>query len=134
MAGASALTGVLATVLAGVPGHLPGIALESPFVFLLKRGVAVIALLVVAVTLLGRTLNHELPIGFSPTTGSVTYAATVEAAAGSSDTAVAKLVARLDEQDTELFEQREEIIALKETVAALSAVEQSALPPNLPET
>ena len=53
-------------------------------------------------TLLGRTLNRELPIGFSATTGSVTYAATVADATMSSETAAADLQTRLDEQDARI--------------------------------
>jgi hypothetical protein len=124
-AAASVLTGVLATSLAGAPAHLSGIALQSTFVFLLERGVVVIALLLIATTLLARTLEGELPTGFSATTGSVTYAASVVDAASSSETATTELAKGLAEQGAELSEQRKELAKLSETVDAIDVIVRS---------
>jgi hypothetical protein len=112
VAGAATVAGVLITALSGVPARLPGIALDSSALFVAERGVAVIAVLIAAVTLVGRTLKRELPTGFSATTGSVMYAATIAEATTSSEAAAAELV-------EDLAKQRADISNLKNTVAEL---------------
>lgn len=119
VAGASAIAGVLITALSSLPAHLPGIALDSPALFVVERGGAAIAVVIALTTLLARTLKRELPIGFSPTTGSVTYATTVESAAHSSDAAVARLVAHESEQDSEIADLRDIVARLQLTVDRL---------------
>jgi len=115
LAGASALAAVLITALSGVPVRLPGIALDSTPLFLVERGGAVVAALIIVTALLGRTLNRELPIGFSTPTGSLTYAKTAADATTSSDMAVADLVKRLDKQGADFADLRHTVGRLTET-------------------
>jgi hypothetical protein len=129
VAGSSLLAGVLITALSGVPGRLPGIALDSTALFLIERGGVVIAALIVLATLVGRTLNRELPTGFATPAGSVTYAETVENAVTGTETAAARLAARLNEHDAELLKHEEEVTALGRALSALTAAEK---PPNSP--
>jgi hypothetical protein len=63
LAATSVLAGVAITALSSIPVRLPGIALDSTALFLLERGGAVVATLIVVTTLIGRTLNRELPTG-----------------------------------------------------------------------
>lgn len=127
------LTGVLITALSGIPARPPGIALDSAALFVIERGVAVIAVLIVGITLVGRTLKRELPIGFSATAGSVTYAQTVAAATVSSETVVDELTASIDKQYAELADQREELSALKEALAQMDMMARSGQTPYKPE-
>lgn len=53
------MAGVLITALSDVPARLPGIALDSTPLFLVERGVAVVAALIVVTALVGRTLNRQ---------------------------------------------------------------------------
>jgi hypothetical protein len=128
----SVLAGVLVTAFSAVPPRLPGIALDSTPLFLLERGGAVIASLIVVTGLVGRTLKRELPTGFSPATGSLTYTEKVQEAASSSDTIAAGLIARLDEQDTALARQRERLEELAEGIAVIAAAEKPKRPPDPP--
>jgi len=121
-AAVSVLAGVLVTACSAVPARLPGIALDSTPLFLVERGGAVVAALIVVTGLVGRTLRRELPTGFSATTGSLTYTEKVEEAASSSDTAAAVLEARLDKQDAGLSLLREQVGELTNTVDAVVAV------------
>jgi len=131
-AAVSVLAGVLITSFSAVPARLPGIALDSTPLFLLERGAAVVASLIVVTGLVGRTLRRELPTGFSPATGSLTYTEKVEEAASSSDTIAAGLVARLDEQDAALSRQREKLDELAQRIVAISAEEEPKRPPDPP--
>ena len=115
-----------------VPPRLPGIALDSTPLFLVERGGAVVASLIVVTGLVGRTLKRELPTGFSPATGSLTYTEKMEDAASSSDTAAAVLKARLDKQDADLLRQGERLDELAEGIAAIAAAEKSKQSPNPP--
>jgi hypothetical protein len=126
------LAGVLVTALSAVPARLPGIALDSTSLFLLERGGAVVAALIIVTGLVGRTLRRELPTGFSATTGSLTYTEKVEAAASSSDTIAADLIARLDKHDAALARQREKLDKLAEGIVAIAAEEEPKQPPNPP--
>ncbi len=94
----------------------------------------VVASLIVVTGLVGRTLRRELPTGFSPATGSLTYTEKVQEAASSSDTIAAGLIARLDKQDADLFRQSERLDELAETVAAVVAVVGSKQPTDPPGT
>jgi hypothetical protein len=131
-AAVSVLAGVLITASSAVPPRLPGIAPDSASLFLLERGGAVVAALIVVTGLVGRTLKRELPTGFSPATGSLTYTEKVEDAASSSDTAAAVLKARLDKQDVDLLRQGERLDELAEGIAAIAAVEKSKQPSDPP--
>jgi hypothetical protein len=128
------LAGVLVTAFSGVPLRLPGIALDSTPLFLVERGGAVVASLIVVTGLVGRTLKRELPTGFSPATGSLTYTEKVEEAASSSDTIAAGLITRLDKQDAALARQWERVDELAQGIAAITVVEQSKQPPDPPGT
>lgn len=133
IAGGSALAGVLVTALSDVPAHLPGIALDSSALFLVERGGAVVAALIVATGLVGRTLKRELPTGFSPATGSLTYSDKIVEAASASDAAAAALKARLDKQDADLARQSENIGKLARALDGLLAeVEKLRRPPDPP--
>jgi hypothetical protein len=139
VAGGSVLAGVLITALSRVPVRLPGIAFDSAGLFVAERGVAVMAVLTVGITLAGRTLNRELPIGFSTPAGSVTYAEKVEEVTTSSDTTVTELGERLNEQNAELSGLREGVDQLRQTdrqlafaVAELRAIVQSTPPDDPP--
>jgi hypothetical protein len=137
MAGVAVVAGVLVTTLSDRTPHLPGIALESKSLFLIERGGAVVVVLIVIVGLVARTLNRELPTGFSATTGSVTYADKVENATASSDEALAELKARLDELSANELTQDEIISALSDAVDKIVAAvqsEQGGQGPNLPGT
>jgi CII-binding regulator of phage lambda lysogenization HflD len=114
--------------------HLPGIALESEPLFLVERGVALLAALVVGITLVARTFKRQLPKGLSTIAGSLMYAETVEAAARSSDTAAADLVERLDEQDRQLTHLNATVNGLVDSLAEIRTVVLSDLPPTPPET
>jgi hypothetical protein len=127
-AAVSVLAGVLVTACSAVPGRLPGIALDSTPLFLVERGGAVVAALIVVTGLVGRTLRRELPTGFSATTGSLTYTE----AASSSDTIAAGLIERLDEQDAALNGQVERLDELAEGIAAITALVKSKQPPDPP--
>lgn len=131
-AAVSVLAGVLVTACSAVPPRLPGIALDSTPLFLVERGGAVVASLIVVTGLVGRTLKRELPTGLSPATGSLTYTEKVEDAASSSDTAAAVLKARLDKQDADLLRQGERLDELAEGIAAIAAAEKSKQSPNPP--
>lgn len=120
VAGASAIAGVLITALAGLPARLPGIALDSPALFVVERGGAAIAVVIAVTTLLARTLKRELPIAFSPTTGSVSYATTVEGAAHSSDAVVARLIERESKQDAELADLQDAVVQLQGMIDRLA--------------
>jgi hypothetical protein len=126
------LAGVLVTACSAVPARLPGIALYSTPLFLVERGGAVVASLIVVTGLVGRTLRRELPTGFSATTGSLTYTEKMEAAASSSDTAAAVVKARLDEHDADLSRQRERVDELAQGIAAIAALVTSKQPPDPP--
>lgn len=128
----SVLAGVLVTAFSAVPARLPGIALDSTPLFLVERGGAVVASLIVVTGLVGRTLKRELPTGFSPATGSLTYTEKVEEAASSSDTIAAGLIARLDKHDAALARQEERLDELAQGIAAITVVEQSKQPPDPP--
>ena len=123
------LAGVLVTSFSAVPARLPGIALDSTPLFLLERGGAVVASLIVVTGLVGRTLKGELPTGFSTGTGALTYA---EAGASSSDTIAAGLIERLDEQDAVLAEQDERLDELTQRTVAIAAEEEPKQPPDPP--
>jgi hypothetical protein len=133
-AAVSVLAGVLVTACSAVPSRLPGIALDSTPLFLLERGGAVVAALIVVTGLVGRTLKGELPTGFSTGTGSLMYTEKVEEAASSSDTITAGLIARLDEQDAGLSLLREQVGELTKTVDAVVAVVGSKQPTDPPPT
>jgi hypothetical protein len=133
-AAVSVLAGVLVTAFSGVPLRLPGIALDSTPLFLVERGGALVASLIVVTGLVGRTLKRELPTGFSPATGSLTYTEKVEEAASSSDTIAAGLITRLDKQDAALARQWERVDELAQGIAAITVVEQSKQPPDPPGT
>ena len=122
------LAGVLVTSFSAVPARLPGIALDSTPLFLLERGGAVVASLIVVTGLVGRTLKGELPTGFSTGTGALTYAE----AASSSDTIAAGLIERLDEQDAVLAEQDERLDELTQRTVAIAAEEEPKQPPDPP--
>jgi hypothetical protein len=47
------LAGVAITAFSAVPTHLPGIALDSPSLFLVERGTAAVATLVIVTGLIG---------------------------------------------------------------------------------
>jgi hypothetical protein len=100
---------LLVTLLSGVPGSLPGIALGSEPLFYIERGVAAFAALVIAMSLLGRGLSGELPSQVS-TTG-VSYPEKLERAVSSSDVAITALAARLDGLDRDL-RKRDEVLRL----------------------
>jgi hypothetical protein len=121
-AGTAAVAGVLITALSGVPARLPGIALDSTPLFLVERGAAVVAALIVVTGLVARTLKRELPIGFPMATGLLTYAETVEDATSSSDTAVAELETRLDKQKAELSGLNETVDRLVDSAAETRTV------------
>jgi predicted membrane chloride channel (bestrophin family) len=123
---------VLVTVLSGRTSHLPGIALESRPLLLIERGVAVLAALVVAITLVARTFKRELPTGLSTAIASVKYAETVEAAASSTDATMAELKARLDEQDAKELMQDQKLTTLTNLLAAIAAVVRADERPNPP--
>jgi hypothetical protein len=126
---------VLITAFSDVPVHLPGIALDSTPLFLVERGGAVVAALIVVTGLVGRTLKQELPTGFSPATGSVTYAEEVKEAASSSDEAATALKARLDEQDADLSGHKAYTEKLAEVLEdAIADIEGLKKPPNQPGT
>jgi hypothetical protein len=127
-AAVSVLAGVLVTAFSAVPARLPGIALDSTPLFLVERGGAVVAALIVVTGLVGRTLKGELPTGFSTGTGSLTYAE----AASSSDTIAAGLIERLDEQDAVLAEQDERLDELTQRTVAIAAEEEPQQPPEEP--
>jgi len=127
-AAVSVLAGVLVTACSAVPARLPGIALDSTPLFLVERGGAVVAALIVVTGLVGRTLRRELPTGFSATTGSLTYTE----AASSSDTIAAGLIARLDKHDAALAEQEEKLDDLAQRTVAIAAEEEPQQPPNPP--
>jgi hypothetical protein len=133
-AAVSVLAGVLVTACSAVPPRLPGIALDSTPLFLVERGGAVVASLIVVTGLVGRTLRRELPTGFSPATGSLTYTEKVQDAASSSDTAAAVLKARIDKQDAALARQGERLDELAEGIAAIAAAEKSKQSPDPPGT
>ena len=99
---------------------------------LVERGGAVVAALIVVTGLVGRTLRRELPTGFSATTGSLTYTEKVEAAASSSDTIAAGLIARLDKHDAALAEQEEKLDDLAQRTVAIAAEEEPKQPPDPP--
>jgi hypothetical protein len=126
------LAGVLVTAFSAVPARLPGIALDATPLFLVERGGAVVAALIVVTGLVGRTLRRELPTGFSATTGSLTYTEKVEAAASSSDTIAAGLIARLDKHDAALAEQEEKLDDLAQRTVAIAAEEEPKQPPDPP--
>jgi hypothetical protein len=128
----AAVAGMLITALSGVPERLPGIALSSTPLFLVERGGAVVASLIVVTGLVGRTLGRELPTGFSATTGSLTYTEKVESAASSSDTIAADLIARLDEQEEVLAEQGERLEELAQRTVAIAALVTSKQPSDPP--
>jgi hypothetical protein len=127
-AAVSVLAGVLVTACSAVPARLPGIALDSTSLFLLERGGAVVAALIVVTGLVGRTLRRELPTGFSATTGSLTYTE----AASSSDMIAAGLIERLDKHDAALARQWERLDELAQGIVAIAAVEQSKQPSDPP--
>lgn len=131
-AAVSVLAGVLVTAFSAVPARLPGIALDSTPLFLVERGGAVVASLIVVTGLVGRTLKGELPTGFSTGTGSLTYTEKVQEAASSSDTIAAGLIVRLDEHDAVLAEQEERLDELVEGIAAIAALVTSKQPPEPP--
>jgi hypothetical protein len=58
-AAVSVLAGVLVTAFSAVPARLPGIALDSTPLFLVERGGAVVASLIVVTGLVGRTLRRR---------------------------------------------------------------------------
>jgi hypothetical protein len=122
------LAGVLVTACSAVPPRLPGIALDSTPLFLVERGGAVVAALIVVTGLVGRTLKGELPTGFSTGTGSLTYTE----AASSSDTIAAGLIERLDEQDAVLAGQEERLDELTQRTVAIAAEEEPKQPPDPP--
>jgi hypothetical protein len=103
LAAASVLAGVAISASSPISTRLPGIALDSIPLFLVERGIAVLAALIIAVGLVGRTLKRELPSGFSPTTGAITYPDKTTDAASNSDAAAATLKARIDRHDETLF-------------------------------
>jgi hypothetical protein len=115
----AAIAGVLITALSGRTPHLPGIALESKPLFLIERGGAVVVVLILIVTVLGRTLNRELPNAISPATGAIKYAETVAKAATSSENAATRLETRLDKQDANLSDLQSIVVPLRETVDRL---------------
>jgi hypothetical protein len=97
------------TLLSGVPRPLPGIALGSEPLFLIERGVAALAALVIATSLLARGLKGELPSQVS-TTG-LTYPESLERAVTSSDAAITALSLRVDQLDQDL-RKRDEVARL----------------------
>jgi hypothetical protein len=97
------------TLLSGVPRPLPGIALGSEPLFLIERGVAAFAALVIATSLLARGLKGELPSQVS-TTG-LTYPESLERAVTSSDAAISALSLRVDQLDQDL-RKRDEVARL----------------------
>jgi hypothetical protein len=97
------------TLLSGVPRPLPGIALGSEPLFLIERGVAALAALVIATSLLARGLKGELPSQVS-TTG-LTYPESLERAVTSSDAAISALSLRVDQLDQDL-RKRDEVARL----------------------
>jgi len=121
VAGGATTAGILITSLSGVPAHLPGIALDSTSLFLVERGGAVVAALIVATGLVGRTLKRELPTGFSPATGAVTYPDKVKAAASASDAAAKALSKRLNKLETDAEEQKAETATLVRTLKGVTA-------------
>jgi hypothetical protein len=97
------------TLLSGVPRPLPGIALGSEPLFLIERGAAALAALVIATSLLARGLKGELPSQVS-TTG-LTYPESLERAVTSSDAAISALSLRVDQLDQDL-RKRDEVARL----------------------
>jgi hypothetical protein len=97
------------TLLSGVPRPLPGIALGSEPLFLIERGVAALAALVIATSLVARGLKGELPSQVS-TTG-LTYPESLERAVTSSDAAISALSLRVDQLDQDL-RKRDEVARL----------------------
>lgn len=130
VAGGATAAGILITSLSGVPAHLPGIALDSTPLFLVERGSAVVAALIVATGLVGRTLKRELPTGFSPATGAVTYPDKVKAAASASDAAAKALNKRLDKLEADAEEQKAETATLVRTLKGVTAEIQDKTAPG----
>lgn len=116
--GAAFLASLAITLLSGVPKQLPGIALESEALFYLERGVAALAALVIALSLLGRGLKGELPSQVS-TTG-VTYPERLERVVTNSDGAMSALASRVDRLDEDLRKRDEVIRLLASQVVDLS--------------
>lgn len=121
VAGGATAAGILITSLSGVPAHLPGIALDSTPLFLVERGGAVVAALIVATGLVGRTLKRELPTGFSPATGAVTYSDKVKAAASASEAAASVLKRRLDRLEADAKEREEDAARLATALKGLTS-------------
>jgi len=103
LAGASVLASVAITAFSPIPTGLPGVALDSAPLFLVERGTAVVAALTIVVGLVARTLKRELPSGFSPTTGSITYPDKITGATSAANAAIAALQARIDRDVETLF-------------------------------
>lgn len=80
-----------------------------------------VAALIVAVGLVGRTLKRELPTGFSPATGAVTYSGKVKAAASASQAAAKALKKRLDQLEADAKERRSDTVRLARALNALAA-------------
>jgi hypothetical protein len=97
------------TAASGVPSPLPGIALGSEPLFYIERGVAAFAVLVIAMSLLARGLQGQLPSQVS-TTG-LTYPESLERAVTSSDAAITALAQRVDQLDQDL-RKRDEVTRL----------------------
>jgi hypothetical protein len=73
-------------------------------------------------------LKRELPSGFSPATGSITYPDNVKEAASASDAAAAALKARIDRHDETLSRHETNIGKLAEGLD--NDVESLKQPPN----
>jgi hypothetical protein len=103
------VTAFAITLFSRVPDRLPGIALGSEALFHIERGVAAFAVLVIAMSLLGRGLRGELPSQVS-TTG-LAYPERLERAVTSSDEAMAALALRVDKLDQDL-RKRDQVMRL----------------------
>lgn len=92
--GAAALmvVSIAATVGEGTPGRLPGIALDLPVLLHAERALALIAVVIAAVSILVRAAQGRLPVELS--TGGMRYEAE---AAEDAATAVADLQEQLDD-------------------------------------
>jgi hypothetical protein len=108
-AAAAFIAALLITLASGVPRPLPGIALGSEPFFYIERGAAMFGILVVVLSLLGRSLRGELPSQVS--TSGVSYPDSLERAVSSSDAAITLLAARDDRLDQDL-RKRDEILRL----------------------
>lgn len=79
-----------------------------------------VAALIVATGLVGRTLKRELPTGFSPATGAVTYSDRVKAAASASEAAATALKRRVDKLEADAKERKEDTARLARALNGLA--------------